>query len=381
MDTSSDTKSNKEGSSVNDVEIRVTRAIRGSGLLAFLSPEELQSFIALLTFVDGTGRCELSSRRLGQTLNLSEKQAQKRLKKLCGVRWHGRPLVIKENGRERGRFTPTGYQVVEVKGLRMIHGDESEAGVIDDHGSSDDGSSDSKQRDGDMSDGGSDGENSAQEADMTSRPGGMMELRKRSSSSDTPAGDAGGKAIDNRPVMGNNCVVAENINKRHTTGDDGDDDIAVEQGEKKRVLNALLEIGVSSSAGSEMLEEYPVERVARQVAMLRFRNAKEPAAMLVKAIREDWAAPVAYMAERREETGRKAKLEAEARESERRRNWQQRIDEAKGKLSADELQRIITTAREKVRRDLNGVFHGKAPESLVKAAVNRIISEKYMNHD
>ena len=101
----------------------------------------------------------------------------------------------------------------------------------------------------------------------------------------------------------------------------------------------------------------------------------------MKAIREDWAAPAAYMAQKRREANSKARMEAEAREGEKRRIWQRRIDEAKEKLPADELQRITGIAREKVRRDMNGVLHGKAPESLVKGEVNRIIAEKYMNHD
>ena len=114
--------------------------------------------------------------------------------------------------------------------------------------------------------------------------------------------------------------------------------------------------------------------------MLKFRNAREPVAMLVKAVREDWAAPAAYMTKKREEATKKMKIEAEAREAERRRIWQRRIDEAKERLPVDELQKITRTAREKVRRDLSGVFHGRAPDALVKAETNRIISEKYIKH-
>ncbi|MFC1712841.1 hypothetical protein ACFL6S_04180, partial [Candidatus Poribacteria bacterium] len=174
-------------------------------------------------------------------------------------------------------------------------------------------------------------------------------------------------------VTGNDTVVVKNIEKTHTTRGNA---AMVE----KQILSQLIATGVSESTASEMIEQYTVERVARQVAMLKFRNAREPAAMLVKAIREDWVAPAAYMAQKRREANSKAKMEAEAREAEKARQWQQRIDEAKEKLSADELQSITRQAREKVRRDLNGVFHGKAPESLVRSAVNRIISEKYINH-
>ena len=86
------------------------------------------------------------------------------------------------------------------------------------------------------------------------------------------------------------------------------------------------------------------------------------------------------MAMKRQERAKKAKMEAETIEAEKRRIWQRRIDEAKEKLPADELQSITRTAREKVRRDLSGIFHGRAPEALVRAETNRIISEKYIKH-
>ena len=102
--------------------------------------------------------------------------------------------------------------------------------------------------------------------------------------------------------------------------------------------------------------------------------------MLVKAIREDWVAPSAYMAQKRREANSDARMKAEAREAERRRRCQRRIDEAKERLPADELREITRTAREKVRRKLNGVFHGGTPEALVRAETNRIISEKCIKH-
>ena len=114
--------------------------------------------------------------------------------------------------------------------------------------------------------------------------------------------------------------------------------------------------------------------------MLPFRNAKEPAAMLIKAIREDWSAPVAYVAKKREEAERKAKAEAEALAEERKRHWQSRMDEVKAMLPSEELEGIIKTAREKVSMNLGGVFHGGIPEQLVNTEVNKIIASKYLNH-
>ena len=172
-----------------------------------------------------------------------------------------------------------------------------------------------------------------------------------------------------------------NINKEHTTEDrrclHGD----VNTDKRKRILRELLKHGVSGSTASQMLDKYPIERISGQLEMLPFRNAKEPAAMLVKAIRDDWTAPATYMSRQRKETEGKAKAMSEKKEAEKRRNWQEQVEAAKSKLHREELQRITSIAREKMQRQLGGAFHGDVPERLVKVEVDRIISKKHVNHD
>ena len=356
MDTLPNTK--KQDIPKKALSVRIDRAVRSSGLLAFLSPEDFQTLVALLTFVDESGRCSLSARTLAQMLNLSEHQAQRRLKKLCEIRWHGKPLVMKGNGRETGRFLPTGYRVMAVEGLKVIPdfvSDETKDGT----------SHISKPNGGGSMEDGSMGESGEQDADAVPLQVGTENLRKRKSASGTPDTDAQGVLPDNTRITGNSCVGVNNINKKHTT---------------KRVFDRLLDCGMSRSIASELLGKYPIERTARQVEMLPFRNAKEPAAMLIKAIKEDWAAPIAYTIKKKEEVKRKAKAAEEAKEAEVRRIWHKRLEAAKSKLPSGELQKIITTAREKVRGGMMGVFHGNAPERLVDAEVNRIIARKYMKY-
>ena len=171
------------------------------------------------------------------------------------------------------------------------------------------------------------------------------------------------------------CVGVNNINNKHTTH--GGDAV---EARKKAAFGRLLGCGVSRSIASELLEKYPSERVKRQIQMLPYRNAKEPAAMLIKAIKEDWSAPAGYMLKRREEAERKAKAEREAKEERKREIWRRRIEEAKAKLPPEQLECIVRSAREKVREEMRGVFHGKAPERLVKAEVNKVIARKYLKH-
>lgn len=348
------------------LSVRIDRGARTSGLLAFLSPEELQTLIALLTFADESGRCELSARMLGQAINLSEKQAQKRLKKLCETVWHGKPLLIRENGREMGRFMPTGYQLPEVEGLKIVPNNALHV---------------SKRNDGGAGHHGSIGGSEAQEAHAPPLPVGEASIRKRRSTSGTPGTDVEGTPPANTRIIGNSCVVASNINNKHITEDRRCLHGAANTDKRKRILGELLRYGVSGSTASQMLDKYPIERISGQLEMLPFRNAKEPAAMLVKAIRDDWAAPATYMNRQRKETARKTKEERESAEAERRRIWQKQLEAEKTKLSREELKSITRIAREKMQRQLGGAFHGNVPERLVHIEVNRIISEKYVNHD
>jgi len=346
--------------------VRINRDIRSSGLLAFLSPEELQTMMAVLTFVDASGKCELSARALGQSLNLSEKQAQKRLKKLCRITWCGRPLLIREDRRDAGRFQPKGYRLPEVAGVRMLHGSMAQVGM---------------QNGGSLGDHGSKSGGEEPDAGILPRRVDGAGMRKRTFRSGTPGTDVEGIAPVNTPTTGNSCVVADYINKKHTTdyGYRNAEGTPVEN--RKQMLKRLLRCGVSGSTASELLDKYPAERIARQLEILPFRNAKEPAAMLVKAIKEDWTAPAAYMGKQKRNAELKAKAERESAEAERRERWQERVEAAKSKLSRSELQEITRMAREKVRSALSGALRGDPPERLVNVEVNRIIAGKYASHE
>lgn len=335
--------------------IGIDRMIRNSGLLAYLSPECLQTLVALLTFADGSGRCELSARIMAQTLNLSENQARKRLNKLCSITWQGKPLVTKEDGRAYGKFLSVVYRVVELDGISLTPMDKAEV-----RNCNDDGSGVGKPNHNGSSDDGSSVEGEVANKDAIHHP-----IDEECASSSAP------------PVVTGECndmCVVNNINKHNTTqNESGISDV------RKRIYHLLMNTGVSENIASELLARYPAERIVRQLRMLPFRNAKEPAAMLVKAIREDWSAPAAYIVRQRDESVKKAKAESEIKEEEARRTWQRQIEEAKSRISPEELGEITRIAKEKVSGELMGVFHGDAPEILVRTEINRIIAKKYLH--
>jgi len=325
-----------------DRSIILCSAIRNSGLLAFLSPEDFQTLIAVLTFADASGNCSLSARIIGQSLNLSENQARKRLNKLCDIRWRGRPLIVKETRREDGRFVITIYRMMKVDGIRLVSKgpSKSDAGA--------------GRSDGDVSGhDGLKGMKAVEETEAIPLEEGKV-VRLEYPSEDTHAG----------------CN--NNINK-HTTMKH-----KITPESMDNVNRLLVRAGVSRFMASRLARDYSAKRILRQLRMLPFRNAREPAAMLVKAIREDWSAPSAYTARLREMSIVHKLKDDEQQDKAIQDALSQRIESVMSKLSPAELRDIRTRAHEMVKTALRGAMRGTAPQSLVDAQVKKIINDEYL---
>jgi hypothetical protein len=60
------------------------------------------------------------------------------------------------------------------------------------------------------------------------------------------------------------------------------------------VRKGCLAVGVGQPTIEAMLETYSAERIARQLDWLPGRQARDPAAMLVRAVQDDWSQPALY---------------------------------------------------------------------------------------
>ncbi len=74
---------------------------------------------------------------------------------------------------------------------------------------------------------------------------------------------------------------------------------------------ALVDMGITRKIAESLAREHPAEHILAQIDMLSYRDAKDPAAMLVRAIEEEWAPPAQY--ETPEEREARAAEEAEVR--------------------------------------------------------------------
>ena len=332
---------------LGSTSVYIDRDMRVSGLLFRLTPQDLQTLICLLTFcIDGL--CVVSGRDVSRALNLSEKQGTERLRRLSVLRFHGKPVVIGEGIRRvgAGKFAKGRYRIAVLPGLRVRTKKWSDRCQT------------------------------SEEACLPLPPDEAVTLSEGKPASVSPTGAA--RVPSDGSVVNNKRQQAESKGetvKRHRDGERGqfeDTDVGI--------FELLNKHGVIRSTALEMARNYPAERIKRQVEMLPYRGARDPAAMLVKAIREDWDAPLAYTAATEEKAIRRQREEAERMAEAERKAQQQRIEEAMSKLSYDELQDITSRAREAVRATLKGALHGNVPQSLVDAQVKKIINDEYLEN-
>jgi len=318
--------------------------MRTSGLLARLSPQDLQTLVCLLTYAGRDGRCTLSGRDVGRALDLSEKQGVERLKRIRQFRFHGKPLVTAEGGKRPRKFARSRYRILPAPGLRIER----------------------RVPDGGTSEG---FRSTSQEALFPLPPGETVNFP-------TPDGRPGKSASGSRgdTARGNNAV-----NNKTTKQTEDEGEVKRSSGKKEReLLERLRDRGVSEPMAVDMVRSFPAERIRRQLRMLPYRDARDPAAMLVKAIREDWDAPAAYKAALRERAIKREREEAQSQEDARQEARQRRIQESASKLSPQEMRDITARAREKVKTMLRGALGDRVPKRLVDAQVNKIISEEYL---
>jgi len=72
----------------------LTHALRTSGFLSAIEPEELHSLLVLLSFLAPDGRLMAFTLSLAQPLGTSPAKARARFEHLCEVRWLGQPIVF-----------------------------------------------------------------------------------------------------------------------------------------------------------------------------------------------------------------------------------------------------------------------------------------------
>jgi hypothetical protein len=328
----------------------IDRRLRASGLLKLLSPADLQTLICLLTYANGQGICILSGRDVADALRLSEKQVRTRLKRLLQSRFQGMPLVMKIDlmRTQHGRFAKSRYRISSLPGIAIHHG-SSRVGKPDVDRSA------------------SAGTGTPLPPGETVRfhiPGRRLGKLSSGIRTVTPQGED---------------VVVNKYNKTTQQTGRGTGETKALSLRQRELVTLLQNLGVTEITAREIAERYSPELIESQIKMLSYRQARDPAAMLVKAIRDDWDAPSAYIAAMHEQTRKRQQEKAKAAEEARRKAHERRVEQALSRLSPAEKDELIKRARREVRESLKGAMDGQLPESLVNAQAKKIISEEYLD--
>jgi len=86
----------------------ITPALRTSGFLSAIEPEELHSLLVLLSFLSPDGRLMAFTLSLAQALGTSPAKTRARFEHLCEARWLGQPIVFAtQHGDGLDGFAPT----------------------------------------------------------------------------------------------------------------------------------------------------------------------------------------------------------------------------------------------------------------------------------
>ena len=153
--------------------------------------------------------------------------------------------------------------------------------------------------------------------------------------------------------------------------------------EDQALLRDLVAAGVSRHVAHQLVRKYPQPDIEIQLSALRFRNATEPAAILVQAIKESWAMPRAL-----EEAKRKEAQEAQCR-AEREAAERVRIAEEQARQEREErTNACIEAMNVGERRDLERMattqIRGEGPvwrdreipRAVLNATMRSIVAER-----
>ena len=109
-----------------------------------------------------------------------------------------------------------------------------------------------------------------------------------------PVGSANAAVPDRQHLPTNNTQAKKNsLNNMQPTATALPAPTSESSREQERLAARLASLGVTKRAATQLVTKYGAEACLRQCEWLPHRQARDPAAVLVKAIQEQWAAPAA----------------------------------------------------------------------------------------
>lgn len=226
--------------------VKLTQAFRKSGLLQVLPPEELKSFLTLLSFLTPNGECSPALGQVAGAMHVSHGKARARMQRLAAVRFAGEPLVTlftRGDGQEacalRSRHIPIIEQPVKEPEPKRIQSVPRER---------------------------------------------LIEYSRNRYARTREEVERQIAEINGWDVpQGKTAQESGQINETEVS--------ATETPQFKDLRRRLLNIGVASEQIEYLLSTFESERIEKQLQWLPFRHARHASAYLVAAIIGDYEAP------------------------------------------------------------------------------------------
>lgn len=212
-----------------EATVAIRRALRTSGLLLALPPEEVKSLLLMLTFLTPNGWCQPAVQQLAGAMRVSEAKARARMKRLQDFRWQDQALVTeikRDSGMDSFTLSPA------VVGLQ-------------------------------------DAPEPAHESAPALAPSSRGVIIARS------------RALYARPRAEVERMIAEQMGWKEV-GDSPEAQL------RRRLMGVA---GLLREQIDLLITQYPPERIERQLAWLSHRRAKSPARFLMAAIEDDYDPP------------------------------------------------------------------------------------------
>ena len=314
--------------------------LHDKGLLQ-ISPPSLVCYLMILK----SGKTCFKLQSPAEQLNWSVERTRKSLRELANKEWEGLTLIeaVKKN-RSQGRFAPTYYQLV----FRPTP-----------------------------------------EFTPTFAPTDQSTLAKQNYPPPAVIPPAPNKISPSRsePSRLNNCCLNKNNRKQTTEGVYGGDS-ETKRHATHQLVNNLKNVGVSDKAIAEIQAKYPPEIIQTQLNYLPYRQAKNPAGLLVQAIKGDWSAPKEYLAVREQQKqAQQQKQDWEAQkqkmadEAKQQKEMRQKLSAIEKQLSLPERQALQHEAERKVRQRLgkSWPFDKPLPQTFLRSEFSSLLIERYRN--
>lgn len=218
-----------------DARLEVTAALRTSGLLRSLPGDEVKTLLLILTYLTTNGLFLASPPQVAEAMQVSESKVEQRLRRLQNFTWQGEPL-LREQARESGLRSYGPASVL----VSVLHTPEPQLSV-------------------------------------------QTELPSRSNREVVIAHSRAAYAHPRAEVE---RVMAEQ------NGWEVPDHQAQPSGGVS-LFKRLQRFGILPEQAESLIAQHPMEEIVQQLEWLPYRNARKPGPLLVAAIENRYAEPLA----------------------------------------------------------------------------------------